>query len=489
MVDNPQILRPPHTDRVRFPLWVKLTGAFLAVILVGILFTVLLTRQGTASQVSHIMVGNQMVDPLEMQQTLAAFYAEEGSWTGVESLFPQIVHRHSRGPMGNMMGRMMGAADGSIRLLDADGRLVAAVGRAIPPRHALGDVEEGWPLIVGGSRVGTLIIEGRTIGITGTSGALLIARVTRSVLVAGLLAGLVALILGVLLIRQVTRPLAALNRASQQIAAGKMDVQVPVQSRDELGQLAQTFNEMATTLQIQESLRRNLMADVAHELRTPLSGIQGTVEAMQDGVFPLTPENLESIHEQVALLTRLVEDLRTLAHAEAGQLPLELESIDLAELASRQVAAHRLQAWQKQVELTCTAPEDLPPIRGDEKRLGQVLGNLLNNALHHTPSGGQIAVELSAQDGIVEIRVVDSGEGIAAADLPHIFDRFYRGDRSRSRQSGGSGLGLSIVRQLVDAHGGRIQVESPPPGLEQGSAFVIHLPANQQLLRHDSLAV
>jgi two-component system, OmpR family, sensor histidine kinase BaeS len=139
--------------------------------------------------------------------------------------------------------------------------------------------------------------------------------------------------------------------------------------------------------------------------------------------------------------------------------------------------------------LTCSATEDLPPIRGDEKRLGQVLGNLLNNALHHTPSGGQVDVALSAQDGIVEIRVVDSGEGIAAADLPHIFDRFYRGDRSRSRQSGGSGLGLSIVRQLVDAHGGRIQVESPPPGLEQGSAFVIHLPANQQLLRHDSLAV
>jgi signal transduction histidine kinase len=480
MAENPGTTHPSPPRAVSFPLWVKLTGAFLAVILVGILFTVLLARQGTASQVSHIMVGNQMVDPVEMQQTLAAFYAEEGSWTGVEALFPQIVRHHARGMMGNMMGRMMGAADGAIRLLNAEGRLVAAVGRTPPPGRALNEVEEGWPIIVDGRRVGTLIIEGRVMGITGAGGELLVARVTRAVLVAGLVAGLVALVLGVLLIRQITRPLAALNQASQQIAAGKLDVQVPVQSQDELGQLAQTFNEMAATLQIQETLRRNLMADVAHELRTPLSGIQGTVEAMQDGVFPLSPENLEHIHEQVALLSRLVEDLRTLAHAEAGQLPLQLESIDLAELVSRQLAAHRLQAWQKEVELSCSAPGDLPPLLGDEKRLGQVLGNLLNNALRHTPPGGRITVDLCAQDGTVEIRVVDSGDGIAAADLPHIFDRFYRGDPSRSRQSGGSGLGLSIARQLVEAHGGRIHVESPAPGLEQGSAFLIQLPVSQQ---------
>jgi two-component system, OmpR family, sensor histidine kinase BaeS len=217
------------------------------------------------------------------------------------------------------------------------------------------------------------------------------------------------------------------------------------------------------------------MADVAHELRTPLSGIQGTVEAMQDGVFAFTPNNLDAIHEQVLLLNRLVEDLRTLANAEAGQLSLHREAVDLAQVAARQRTVQIPHFQQKGVTLTLNASADLPRVDGDEERLGQVLGNLLANALRHTPTGGHVDVQLSAADGQVHLAVIDDGEGIAPEDLPHVFDRFYRGDRSRSRLSGGSGLGLAIVRQLVEAHGGAIRVASPPPGQAQGTGIFVSL--------------
>jgi signal transduction histidine kinase len=339
------------------------------------------------------------------------------------------------------------------------------------------DSAEGWPIQVDGQRVGTLILEGTAM--MGSDGDALVAGVTRSVLIAALLAGLVAFLLGAVLIRQITSPLAALTEASQQIARGDRNVRVDVRSNDELGHLGQTFNGMVTALETQERLRRNLMADVAHELRTPLSGIQGTVEAMQDGVFPLTSENLENIHEQVMLVNRLVEDLRTLANAEAGQLPLQHAPVDLAAVATRFRAAHLYEAQQKCIDLALHIDEPLPSIQGDEERVGQILGNLLANALRHTPAGGVVDLSLSASNGYVEIAVVDSGEGIDPVDLPHLFDRFYRADHSRSRRSGGSGLGLAIVRQLVVAHGGQVYAESPPTGKTHGAGFYVHLPVER----------
>ncbi len=460
---------------------VKLTGAFAAVIVVGIVVTVLLARQATATQASYVMVGTHTVLPADLQQDLVDFYVENGGWSDLNLVLAQLVtgaenRGAMRGMMRGMMGQMMGMIDGRILVLDADGTPVAGLGDLSDLPAAFLAGQNGYPLRVDGERVGTLVLEGTSV--TGLTGEALVAGVTRSVLTAALLAALVAFVLGTVLIRQITRPLAALNEASQQIAAGHRDVQVPDQSRDELGRLGQTFNQMVSSLQTQETLRRNLMADVAHELRTPLSGIQGTVEAMQDGIFPLTPDNLDNIHEQVLLLNRLVEDLRTLSNAEAGQLSLRRQTVDLARVATRQRAAQFVQFQQKGVDLTLHVDDPLPTVLGDEERLGQVLGNLLANALRHTPAGGSVDLRLSAANSHVEIAVVDNGEGVDADDLPHIFDRFYRGDRSRSRQTGGSGLGLSIVRQLVNAHGGAIQMQSPPAEHTQGTGIYIRLPAN-----------
>ena len=267
-----------------------------------------------------------------------------------------------------------------------------------------------------------------------------------------------------------------LTQASRRIAQGDLRVRVPVRSADEVGELTDTFNQMATTLEEQETLRRNLMADIAHELRTPLTGIQGAVEAMQDGVFPADAENLAALHTEVLLLNRLIDDLRTLANAEAGQLTLEQAPLNLVELCRSQVGAMQLRAAERGITLRASLPSHAWYIEADRQRLNQVLGNLLDNALRHTPAGGVVQLTLQGNDADLFVTVTDNGPGIPPAELPHLFDRFYRGDRSRARITGGSGLGLAIARQLIEAHGGCIWVDSPPPGATGGTEFGFMLP-------------
>ena len=218
---------------------------------------------------------------------------------------------------------------------------------------------------------------------------------------------LAGLLLAAVLIRQLTRPLVDLTHASRRIAHGDLSVRVPVKSGDEIGELTDTFNQMATSLERQETLRRNLMADVAHELRTPLTGIQGAVEAMQDGVFPADAENLEALHAQVLLLNRLVDDLRTLANAEAGQLTLEKTPVDLTEICRRQVSALQLRAAEHDINLTvAVSGNDDTWVEGDSQRLNQVLLNLLDNALRHTLPGGAVTVAVHAMDDAATSRKV-----------------------------------------------------------------------------------
>ena len=464
-------------------LWVKLLGAFGLIIVLGVAVTVLLTRQGAATQFSHFMVDDQMFQPERLQANLAAFYQQRGSWQGIDTGLPQLVRNAaSGGTMGGMMGGMMGQAmgmfDSQIALLDESGALLARVGKW-GAASEIADTGRGWPIRAGGRLVGMLLIEGQPMMATGGDAGDLLSGVTRAVLIAGLLAGLVAFALAIVLVRQITHPLTALRDASRRIAQGDLTARVPVQGEDELGQLGGAFNRMASALETQETLRRNLMADVAHELRTPLTAIQGTVEALQDGIFPFTLDSLDPIHAETLLLGRLVEDLRTLAQAEAGHLSLNVTDVDAEELVERIVTGQLPAVQQAAIRLEWDVDFGAR-LRGDAQRLGQVLSNLLSNALRHTPAGGRIEVTVRFQEGGLLLSVLDSGPGIAAADLPHIFDRFYRGDRSRSRETGGSGLGLAIARQLVEAHRGRIWAESPPPARERGSVFYVWLPGGRK---------
>ncbi|MFZ1752629.1 MAG: ATP-binding protein [Caldilineaceae bacterium] len=473
-------------------LWAKLLGAFTLIIVLGVATTVLLTRQGAATRFSHFMAGDQMFQPEHLQADLVAYYQQQGSWQGINAALSQVVgHASSGGMMGGMMGHVMGMYDSAIVLLDESGQAVARMGSREGNRT--NPTGQPWPIRVDGRQVGTLFIDGELMSDTTGDGSDLLSGVTRAALIAGLLAGLVAFALALVLVRQITHPLTELNNATQRIAQGDLTARVPGEGTDELGQLGGAFNRMAAALETQETLRRNLMADVAHELRTPLSVIQGTIEALQDGVFPLVPESLDPIHEETLLLGRLVEDLRTLAQAEAGHLSLNLASVNVAELTERIVAGLLPSAQQADIELTWHIAAPLPLLQGDPQRVGQVMTNLLSNALRHTPAGGEIAISVAMtekdlagfpksgrssipQEKGILFSVQDSAPGIAAADLPHIFDRFYRGDRSRSRATGGSGLGLTIARQLVEAHAGRIWAESPPPGQAQGSIFCVWLP-------------
>ena len=250
-------------------------------------------------------------------------------------------------------------------------------------------------------------------------------------------------------------------------------MRVPVESDDELGQLAVAFNSMAGSIERQEQLRRNMVGDVAHELRTPLTNLRGYLEAVRDSLIPADTALVDSLYEETMLLTRLVTDLHELAQAEAGQLNLLRAPAAVSDVVEQAVQILRPQADAKGVTLAVDLPPDLPEVDIDRERIGQVLRNLMNNALAHTPAGGEIGVSARRDGGFVSVAVRDTGEGISPDDLPHVFDRFYRADRSRARQTGGYGLGLAIVRQLVVSHGGTITVESR---VGQGSTFTFTAP-------------
>jgi two-component system OmpR family sensor kinase/two-component system sensor histidine kinase BaeS len=287
-----------------------------------------------------------------------------------------------------------------------------------------------------------------------------------------LLAGLLAL----RVFRGVATPLADVMAAANAVAEGDLSARVPVAEHgpDAFTDLAESFNRMAQELERADQQRRNLTADVAHELRNPLQIIQGNLEGVLDKVYEPNDEHISATLEETRLLTRLVDDLRTLSLAEAGELPLQREVVDIAELLADVRTSFSGQAQAAGLDLQVVVEGDPDPIVGDTGRLEQVLSNLMGNALRHTPAGGSIVLRTQATAYGARIVVRDTGEGIAAEDLPHIFDRFWRGDKSRSRARGaGSGLGLAIARQLVEAHGGHIDVESEP-GV--GTTFVIDLP-------------
>jgi signal transduction histidine kinase len=262
--------------------------------------------------------------------------------------------------------------------------------------------------------------------------------------------------------RRFTSPLSETMRAAEALAEGDLSVRVPVEGSGEFRHLSRSFNRMAEALETADRQRRELLADVAHELRTPLTVIQGNLEGLRDGVYEPTQEHLDLVLDETRKLSRLVDDLRLLTLAEAGQLPLDLQVLDVSQLLADVRDAFAYQADEAGVTLVVDAPETLPPLFADPQRLGQVLGNLMSNALRHTPRGGQVMLGAAlAAEGQLKLWVADTGEGIPAEDLPRIFDRFWRGDPARSREPGtGSGLGLAIARSLVEAHGGRIWAES-----------------------------
>jgi signal transduction histidine kinase len=295
-----------------------------------------------------------------------------------------------------------------------------------------------------------------------------------TLVVTAILAGLAAIALTVILSRRILHPVAALTIAARQLETGDMTQRVRVHVTGEIGELAHAFNAMAETLSKNEELRRNMVSDIAHELRTPVTNIRGYLEAIQDGVLEATDMPIiDSLWEEAMLLNRLIQDLQELALAEAGALDFEMQPVALDDLVEQTVSMLQPSASDKHISLSSQLPSDLPPVEADQRRVAQVLRNLVNNAIRHTAQDGQVKVSAEVYSNEVEISVTDTGEGIEAEHIPYLFERFWRADPSRSRVTGGAGLGLAIVKQLVEAQGGRVQVESVKG---KGSTFSFTLP-------------
>lgn len=451
---------------IRKSLFFRLMGAFAVIIVVGVVVVSLVANQTTTSEFQQFMLRGQMVRAQDLTGELAAYYRARGNWEDAKTIL--------RGTSSGMtMGGMMGG-DG-LWLADANGIILASaddnrLGQTITTRERA----DGMPIHLDGQIIGILVTDPQMMhGMTDTAAQDFLVQVNRSILIAGLAAAAIALVLGFVLFRQITAPLNALASASDKIAVGDLSARAPVRGDDEIARVARSFNAMADHLARSETARRNMLADIAHELRNPIGVIQSHLEAMMDGIFPLNGEQLASLHDETIFISRLVGDLRELALADAGQLTLTLEPTNLRALIERTVAAVQPQANERQIALTTVFAESIPPVNLDAQRIEQVLRNLVSNALRYTPAHGSVSVKLVREGSLVRVEVRDTGTGIAPDALTHVFERFWRGDKSRSRAHGGTGLGLAIAKQLVEAHGGQIGVESVSA---KGTQFWFTLP-------------
>ena len=390
-----------------------------------------------------------------------------------------------------VLGRIGRVTGSRIVVFDSNGRMVAdshsppsndVFGRDGKGRPGRWKEAKEFPVRLGEDQIASFTVSNISGAGLGTpdlfdpAPARISALVNRSLLWAGIGAAVLGTMLVWLLSRRTLAPLQNLGAAARRLGGGDLAHRADTTGPTEIRELAHSFNAMAEGLEEAERQRRNLTADVAHELRTPLSNIQGYLEAIRDGLAAPTPETLDTLHGQAMHLSRLVEDLRLLAQVEAGALQLQLSPTGMEELLQSSVEAVRPRADTKGIDLSLDAAPSLPRVYLDATRISQVIGNLLENAITHTPENGRVTLSARAAGRAIEVTVSDTGPGIAPEDLPRLFDRFYRTDPSRDRSTGGAGLGLTIARRLVEAHGGAIEVES---GLGEGSIFTVRLPTAQ----------
>jgi len=474
----------PVRERVGRPLarlWVRLLLAFGAILLCAVIVPTIYVRQQSRMEFKEYADSSQAQVRVQLAGGLARNYLRNGAtWQSeapvaggiAEFLGQQIIVTDASGTVvadssGQRVGQhFTGAAGWQATPIDdqairsTGSNVVTAPGRAIILRPDLNNV------------YGTLWVE--STDADAARGGAFLQRLQHVTVLSASVAFFAALILSLILARLIGRPLETLTRAVRRMGAGDLGQRVPEEGSAETIDLARSFNAMAANLATSQALRQQLVADVAHELRTPLANIRGYLEAIEDGIVSADEATLRILREEAAQLNVLVDDLQELAQAEAGELRLARVPVPPHELVERATKAARPRAVEGGVSLVGEAAHELPPVAVDLQRMGQVLQNLLTNALRHTPAGGRVTISAAlAPDGRVALIVADTGSGIAPEDLPRIFERFYRADSARARATGGSGLGLTIARRLVEAHGGGIEVES---SLGVGSRFTVLLP-------------
>jgi signal transduction histidine kinase len=436
-----------HSLRFRLQMTVVL------ILLAGVSITIISGAMITGRMFANYEEFRWQMNHRHYEKLLEQHFVQGGSWANVQPLVEQ---------MGVVTGKR-------VILVDTAGKIVADSMAQLTGQPFGASSESPAALIASqGTPVGAVYADsprwqpgpGREIFLDPLNRTLFLVVIAAA-------GSIVLFILG--LSGRVLAPVETLTAAVRRMEAGELGQRVDITSQDEIGELAQAFNSMANRLAQAETLRRNMVNDIAHELRTPLTNIRGYLEALQDGVVKPERRVVDSLYEEAMLLNRLIDDLQELALAEAGQLRMQRQPTELAAVIHGAVEMFRPQAEANGVTLCADVPDNLARVNIDPERIGQVLRNLVNNALVHTPRGGEIVIAAQPGNEWIAVSVRDTGAGIAPADLPHILERFYRADRSRSRETGGAGLGLAIVKQLVEAHGGQISVKSE---IGHGTEFV-----------------
>jgi signal transduction histidine kinase len=437
----------------------RLVASFTLVILVLISSVFFFINRTTQDEIRRFEEQVDQMRAARMEVELSHYYLQQGDWNGIQPFVEQ---------WGNLYGQRIILTDANgIVVADSEGDLLGELYAPDSPGRLLSPPGQA-------GAIGTLRITPESSSdVSFTSLQILFRAIGRFFIWGGLIAVAIALVMTFFLSRRILAPVKALTSATRQLGRGDFSQRVKTKDKGELGELAQAFNSMSSDLERAEKLRQNMVADVAHELRTPLSNLRGYLEAVRDGVIKPDADTIRSLDEEAALLSRLVDDLQELSLAEAGELKLVCQAEDIGELIRQTVAGLQVQATTKGLSVSVDLPDMLPAVNIDSRRISQVLRNLLENALAHTAEGGTISVTARQQERWVEVSVIDTGEGIPAEDLPYIFERFYRVDKSRARATGGSGLGLTIARRLVEAHGGTITAQSE---LGKGSCFSFTIP-------------
>jgi two-component system sensor histidine kinase BaeS len=447
-------------NKLTFSLQFRLMAAFTLVIILTIALAFLLIWHGMIDEVSRFGERMERSVGMRVETYLVDYYlTHDRSWQDVQPALEQL-GRFSRQ---------------RIILTDMQGVLIADSARTAREKaEEMTGIPGRTVNLPGGADIGIIYIS----RVSQAEAWLIALRVLMNqvggyLIIGACLAVVIALLVTYFLSRRILAPVKALTSAAQQIGHGDLTQRVQIKDSSEIGQLAGTFNSMADNLQRDEQLRRSMVADVAHELRTPLTNIRGYIEAVRDGVVEPDTGTIETIHGETMLLSHLVDDLQELSLAEAGELKLRRQPEDIGEMIKQVTAAAQPGAEAKGLLMATEVPAGLPLADVDYIRIRQVLTNLVQNAIEHTPSGGSVAVSAREVPGWLEVSVADTGEGIPAGQLEAVFERFHRVDKSRSRATGGSGLGLTIARYLVEAHGGKITVQSEPG---RGSRFSFTVP-------------
>lgn len=451
----------------------RLFISFVIVVLISVLSVVLLLRGSAANEVRAFMLHGAVVESEQLVSDIAEYYQQTGTLIGAADALnlPNRGQARGRGNVGIGMG-----TNQNLILADQNGDILYSSTPIdnVASLSAL-QLQNAFPIQQDGEYVGYILIEGSS-NYSSHDETFLLNRINQAALIAGAISIAISLLVALFLAYRLLLPVRDLTNGSEQLAAGDLSYRVPIRGNDELATLGKTFNLMADSLQNAEENRQVMTADIAHELRNPLAVQRAALEALQDGIYESTPDRLGLILEQNQMLTRLVNDLSTLALADAGRLGLDKVPTDIYDLLQRVEGKFSVKAAEHGQGITISnGIQGATPlvINIDPIRVEQIINNLISNALRYSPENSQIQLKLSTINTRVIIDVIDQGPGIPDAALPHIFERFYRADKSRSRLEGGTGLGLAIARQLAEAHGGSLNAANLPAG---GSKFTLSLP-------------